>query len=81
MNALKLMEYAVDKEGNDYQFSATYYKDLGIFIDKLNGTGSAGKCYWSVNIGYPGGEEELSQVGVSTLDIPNGYTLIMKYGQ
>ena len=81
MNALKIMEHAVNQGGSDYQFTATYFKDLGYFIDKLNGTGSAAQCYWFIYIGKPDGGEERSEFGVSTLDIPNGYSLIMKYEQ
>ena len=81
MNALKIMEHAVNQGGSDYQFSATYLKDLGYYTNKLNGTGSAAQCYWSIYIGNPDGGEERSKVGLTHLHIRNGYSLIMKYEQ
>ena len=81
MNALQIMEYAVNQGGSDYQFTATYFKDLGFFIDKLNGTASTKHCHWFVYIGSPDGCEKKSDVGVSSLDIPISYSLIMKFEQ
>ena len=79
MNALDIMKYAVDHEGSDYQFSATYFKSLGFFIDKLNGTESCGPCYWAVYIVHSDGTEEKSKRGVSSLQIEVSQSLMMKY--
>ena len=74
------MKKAVQPNDPTYRFSATYYgKHLGYFIDKLNGTASSGSCYWAVYVEAADGSTKLSNVGVSSLTIPNKESLLMKY--
>ena len=77
--AMTIMERAVDVD-RAYRFSATYFgSELGYFIDKINGTASAGTCYWKVCIKAIDGTVQVANVGVSNLQIKNRETLQMKY--
>ena len=77
--ALDIMEEAVVQGGAPYRFSSTYFGSLGYFIDKINGTQSNSPCFWTIFIGKPNGRTVLSPVGVSSLFIKSGQTLIMRY--
>ena len=76
---MTIMERAVDVD-RAYRFSATYFgSELGYFIDKLNGTASAGSCFWKVCVKAADGTVQVANVGVSSLIIGNKETLQMKY--
>lgn len=79
MNALDIMEYAVNQGGKEYQFSATYYKDLGFFISKLNDIEGNSICGWNIYIGHPDGTEDKASVGVSSLNIQASNALILTF--
>jgi len=80
INAMDIMEAAVNQGGTPYRFSATYFGSfLGYFIDVLNGTASASPCYWAVLYELSNGTEVLADVGVTNLRIYNKQSLLMQY--
>lgn len=75
------MQKAVDEGNSRYKFSSTYSQNWGYMIDEIDGTRPQQdeKCYWAVYVRDRDGKEVFSNLGVSSLAIANGCTLLLKY--
>lgn len=85
--ALHVLENAMlSVNDSQYQFTSTYFKQLGYHVHTINGTSDTFgiedvPCYWSFLIKQPTSSERVApEVGVAHYFIPgDNYTVIMWY--
>ena len=82
--AIDVMTEAVDMDAK-YKFTATRFKDLGYFIDAINGIpelkegSKEKKCYWSFLVKVGAGPPQPVDVGVSSYKITRPMSMIFRY--
>ena len=84
--AFEVIKNAVDRYGPSYKFTATYFQNLGYFINAINNVPGTitnnppSMCFWKFIVQTPDGKEIVPNVGVSSYTFSrDGFGLIMRY--